>query len=179
MAARVATGEEQPALLVHVSSRGSAPSPEAPDVIVQHQKLLEHRHALAFAPELGEQLAQPPATRDVEPERLGESALRVSRGVRSDVVRERGGDAATLEVDPFRVGHAVRLAYLPEGPSESPGPGERPIVIEEGVPQLVENQSSQHVPADLVAPPPLAAHVAALHLHDLLRPSPPTATPRS
>src|SRR5213079_100287 len=41
----------------HVSSRGSAPSPEAPDVVVQHQELLEHRHALAFAAELGEQLA--------------------------------------------------------------------------------------------------------------------------
>src|SRR6266571_2783335 len=145
----------------------SAPSPEAPDVVVQHQELLEHRHALAFAAELGEQLAQPPATRDVKTERLGEILLRVRRGVRGDVVRQGGGDTATLKVDPLRVGHAVRLAYLPEGPPESPGPGERPIVIEEGVPQLVQNQSGQHVPRDLVAPPPLAGHVAALDLDDL------------
>src|SRR5437667_2722682 len=154
----------------HVSSRGSAPSPEAPDVVVQHQELLEHRHAFAFAPELREQLAQPPATRDVKPERLSEVLLRVRRGVRGDVVREGGGDAAALEVHPLRVGHAVCLAYLPEGPPESPGPGERPIVIEEGVPQLVQNQSGQHVPRDLVAPPPLAGHVAALDLDDLGRP---------
>src|SRR5213592_4061421 len=113
---------------------------------------------------------QPPTTRDVEPERLGEILLRVRRGVRGDVVRQGGGDTATLEVDPFRVGHAVRLAYLPEGPPESPGPGERPIVIEEGVPQLVQNQSGQHVPRDLVTPPPLAGHVAALDLDDLGRP---------
>src|SRR5258708_8632162 len=103
MGGRGGKGEEEPAVLVDVSSRGSAPSPEAPDVIVQHQKLLEHRHALAFAPELGEQLAQPPATRDVEPERLGEILLRVRRGVRSYAILQRGGDAATLEVDPFQV----------------------------------------------------------------------------
>src|SRR4029077_2433901 len=87
-----------------------------------------------------------------------------------DVIGQGGGDAATLEVDPLRVGHAVRLAYLPECPPESPGPGERPIVIEEGVPQLVQNQPSQHVPGDLVASPPLAGHVAALDLDDLGRP---------
>src|SRR5258706_11587956 len=64
----------------------STPSPEAPDVFVQHQGLLKHRHALALAPELGEQLAQSPAPRHVEPERLGEVLLRMRRCVRRDVV---------------------------------------------------------------------------------------------
>src|SRR5882762_4475961 len=148
----------------------SAPPSEAPDVVVQDKELLEHRHAFAFPAELGEQLAQPPPPRDVEPERLGEILLRVRRGVRGDVVRERGGDAPALEVDPLRVGDAVRLAHLSEGPPEPPGPGERPVVIEEGVPQLVQNQPGQHVPRDLVAPPSLAGHVAALDLDDLGRP---------
>src|SRR5438309_11557933 len=52
----------------HVSSRGSAPSPEAPDVVVQHQELLEHRHAFAFPAELCEQPASPPTPRHIEPE---------------------------------------------------------------------------------------------------------------
>src|SRR5947207_3739384 len=88
------------------------------------------------------------------------------RGVRRDVVRERGGDAPALEVDPLRVGDAVRLTHLPEGPPEPPGPRKRPIVIEEGMPQLVEDQPAQHVPRDVVATPPLAGHVAALDLED-------------
>src|SRR5256885_9363429 len=41
---------------------------------------------------LGEQLAQSPTPRYIEPERLGEILLRMRRGVRSDVVRERGGE---------------------------------------------------------------------------------------
>src|SRR6185437_176206 len=90
-------------------------------------------------------------------------------GVRRDVVGERGGDAPALEVDPLRVGHAVRLAHLPEGAPEPSGSRKRPIVIEEGMPQLVEDQSAQHVPRDLVAPPSLAGHVAALDLDDLGR----------
>src|SRR5438034_7279190 len=92
------------------------------------------------------------------------------RGVRRDVVRECGGDAPALEVDPLRVGDAVRLTHLPEGPPEPPGPRKRPIVIEEGMPQLVEDQPAQHVPRDVVATPPLAGHVAALDLDDLGRP---------
>src|SRR5439155_302161 len=82
-----------------------------------------------------------------------EILLRVRRGVRGDVVREGGGDAPALEVDPLRVGDAIRLAHLSEGPPEPAGPGERPIVIEERVPQLVQNQPAQHVPGDLVPPP--------------------------
>src|SRR3989442_1279465 len=145
----------------------SAPSPEAPDVVVQHEELLEHRHAFAFPAELGEQLPQPTTSRHVEPERLGEILLRMRRGVRGDVVRERGSDAPALEVDPLRVGDAVRLAHLPERPPEPPGSGERPIVIEEGVPQFVQDQPGQHVPRDLVAPPSLAGHVPALDLDNL------------
>src|SRR5439155_24099302 len=117
--------------------RRPAPSSEAPDKVVQHEELLEHRHALASPTELGEQLAHPPPPRHVEPERLGEVFLRVRSGVRSDVIRERGRDAPALEVDPLRVGDAVRLAHLPERPAEPPRPGERPVVIEEGVAQLV------------------------------------------
>src|SRR2546426_12087307 len=76
------------------------------------------------------------------------------RGVRRDVVRKRGGDAPALEVDPLRVGDTVRHTHLPEGPPEPPGPRKRPIVIEEGMPQLVEDQPAQHVPRDVVATPP-------------------------
>src|SRR2546427_6127319 len=47
------------------------------------------------------------------------------RGVRRDVVRERGGDAPALEVDPPRVGDTVRHTHLPEGPPEPPGPRDR------------------------------------------------------
>src|SRR2546427_8440234 len=65
------------------------------------------------------------------------------RGVRRDVVRKRGGDAPALEVDPLRVGDTVRHTHLPEGPPEPPGPRKRPIVIEEGMPQLVEDQPAQ------------------------------------
>src|SRR2546430_7505588 len=65
------------------------------------------------------------------------------RGVRRDVVRKRGGDAPALEVDPLRVGDTVRHTHLPEGPPEPPGPRKRPIVLEEGMPQLVEDQPAQ------------------------------------
>src|SRR2546429_7622885 len=82
---------------------------------------------------------------DVEPERLGEIFLRVGRGVGGDEIREGGGDAPALEIHPLRVGDTVRLADFPERAPEPPGPGERPIVIKEGMPQLVQNQPAQHV----------------------------------
>jgi hypothetical protein len=43
-------------------------------------------------------------------------------------------------------------------------------MIEERVPELVEQQARQHVPGDLVAPAAFARHVAALDLDDLRRP---------
>src|SRR5947207_4215503 len=101
--------------------RASAPPPEASDEIVQHQELLEHRHALALAPELREQLAQPAAPRYVEPERFGEILLGVGRGVGGDVVRQCRGHAAALEIDPLGIRHAIHLAYLPEAAAEPPG----------------------------------------------------------
>src|SRR5256885_13205386 len=144
----------------------SAPAPEAADQVVQHQKLLEHRHALALAPELREQLAQAPAPRDVEPKRLGKVLLGMRRGVGGDVVGERGGHAATLEVHPFGVGHTVRLAHFAERAAEPSRARERPVVVQERVSQLVENQPGEHVPGDLVATP-LAGDIAALDLDDL------------
>src|SRR5207244_10502169 len=64
------------------------------------------------------------------------------------------------------VGHTVRLAYFAEGAAEPTGACERPIVVQERVPELVENQSGEHVPGDLVAPP-FTGDVAALDLDDL------------
>src|SRR5256885_7158429 len=144
----------------------SAPAPEAADQVVQHQKLLEHGHALALAPELREQLAQAAAPRDVEPKRLGEVLLGMRRGVGGDVVWEGGRHAATLEVDPLGVGHPVRLAHFAERAAEPSGARERPVVIQERVAQLVENQPGEHVPGDLVAAT-LAGDIAALDLDDL------------
>src|SRR2546427_8090490 len=55
----------------------SPPPPQAPDEIAQHEELFEHRHALPLPPELAEKPSQPPPPRPVEPERLGETFLRV------------------------------------------------------------------------------------------------------
>src|SRR5205823_13476787 len=101
--------------------RASAPPPEASDEIVQHQELLEHRHALALAPELREQLAQPAAPRHVEPERFGEILLRVRRGVGGDVVRQGGRHAASLEIYLLGIRYAIHLSPFPESAAESPG----------------------------------------------------------
>src|SRR5207245_2605849 len=73
-------------------------------------------------------------------------------------------------VHALRVRDTVWLAHFPERAPESPRAGERPVVIEEGMPQLVQDQAAQHVPRNLVAPPALAGHVAALDLDDLGRP---------
>src|SRR5213078_3120956 len=75
----------------------SAPPPETPNVVVQHEELLEHRHPFALPPELREQLAQPSPPGDVEPEGLGKILLRMGGGVGRHVIWQRRGDTATLE----------------------------------------------------------------------------------
>src|SRR6266568_530443 len=100
----------------------SLPTPQAPDVVMHHEELLEHRHALALA----------------------------------------------LELHPLGVRHAVRLAYLAEGAPEPAGQRQRPMVVQVGVPELVQDQPGEHVPRDLVAPS-FPRHVAPLDLDDLGR----------
>src|SRR5690242_15256873 len=120
-----------------VSCSASLPSAEAPDKIVQHEELLEHRHALPLPAEFREQLSQPAPPRQVESERLREVLLGMGGGVRGDIVGQGGRDAPALEVYPLGVGDAVGLSHLAERAAEAPGARERPVVIEKGVAELV------------------------------------------
>src|SRR5437667_12825479 len=70
----------------------SFPAPETPYEILEHQKLLVDAHALPLAAELAEELAQAPASGDVEAERLGKIFLRMRPGIRADVIGERRRD---------------------------------------------------------------------------------------
>src|SRR5690349_10908253 len=92
----------------------------------------------------------------------------MGRGVGADVVGQRRGDAAALEIHPVLVRHAIGFPHLPKRAAEPAATGPGPVMIEEGVPELVEQQSRQHVPGDLVAAP-LAGDVAAIELDDLGR----------
>src|SRR5712691_2212190 len=109
----------------------SFPAPQTADKIVEHQKLLVDAHALPLAAELAEQLAQADEPRHVEPERLGKIFLRMRPGIGADVIGERRRDAATFEVHPVLVHHAVGFTHLAEGTAEAAGARPRPVVIEE------------------------------------------------
>ena len=64
------------------------------------------------------------------------------------------------------VRHAVGLAHFPERAAEPARSGPGPVMIEERVPQLVEQQSRQHAPRDFVTAA-LAGDVAAVELDHL------------
>src|SRR4051812_5418774 len=97
----------------------AAPAPERPDVVVQHQKLLEQDDSFALASELPEEVAQPASPSDVEPEGLGEVLLRMLGGIRAHEIVRRDGNSAALEVDPGVVHPAIRSVHLTKGTAES------------------------------------------------------------
>src|ERR1051325_2247821 len=121
-----------PPSFTHSTIFVSAPPPQTPDVVVQHQEFLEHHHPLALATEFAEQLPQPATPGHVEPERLGEILLWMRAGVTADVIDQRRRDAAALEIDPVLVGHAVRPPHLAERAPGAARPGPRPAGARRG-----------------------------------------------
>jgi len=93
----------------------------------------------------------------------------VGRRIGTDEVGQRRRNAAPLEIHPVLIGDAIRFAHLAEGAAKPAGTGPGPMMIEEGVAELVEEKARQHVPRDLVAAP-LAGDIASVELDDFWRP---------
>ncbi len=83
--------------------------------------------------------------------------------VRAHVVGQRRRDPPPLEIHPVLIRDAVGFAHLAERAAEPAAPRPGPVMIEKGVPQLVEQQAGQHVPRDFVAAA-LAGDVATVEL---------------